>query len=48
MKIDPPYPSEESHPVINPLGKTVEETGDELIPLPNLNTIIMTKYGNIL
>ena len=23
--------SEESHPVTDPLGKTVEETGDELI-----------------
>ena len=32
LKIIHPPPSEESHPVTNPLGgKTVEETGDELI-----------------
>ena len=30
-KIIHPPPSEESHPVTDPLGKTVEETGDELI-----------------
>ena len=26
-----PSPSEESHPVTDPLGKTLEETGDEII-----------------
>ena len=31
MKNHPPSPSEESHPVTDPLGKTVEETGDKLI-----------------
>ena len=30
-KSSAPPPSEESHPVTDPLGKTVEETGDELI-----------------
>ena len=30
MKNHPP-PSKESHPVTDPLGKTVEETGDKLI-----------------
>ena len=35
-------PSEESHPVTDPLGKTVEETGDSL-SLPNPNTIIINK-----
>ena len=25
------HPSEESHPVTDPLGKTAEETGDQLI-----------------
>ena len=35
-------PSEESHPVTDSLGKTVEETGDSL-SLPNLNTIIINK-----
>ena len=31
MKNYPPSPSEESHPVTDPLGKTVEETGDKLM-----------------
>ena len=31
-----------SHPVTDPLGKTVEETGDSL-SLTNLNTIIINK-----
>ena len=31
MKNHPPSPSEESHPVTDPLGKTVEEAGDKLI-----------------
>ena len=31
LKIIHPPPSEESHPVTYPLGKTVEETGDKLI-----------------
>ena len=30
-KIIHPPPSDESHPVTDPLGKTVEETGDKLI-----------------
>ena len=30
MKNHPPSPSEESHPVTDPLGKTVEKTGDKL------------------
>ena len=42
MKNHPPSPSEESHPVTDPLGKTVEETGDSLSPT-NLNTIIINK-----
>ena len=29
LKIIHPPPSEESHPVTDPLGKTVEETGDK-------------------
>ena len=37
-----PPPSEESHPVTDPFGNTVEETGDSL-SLPNLNTIIINK-----
>ena len=37
-----PPPSEESHPVTDPLGKTVDETADSL-SLPNLNTIIINK-----
>ena len=32
MKNHSPTPSEESHPLTDPFGKTVEETGDELIP----------------
>ena len=28
IKIIHPAPSEESHPVTDPLGKTVDETGD--------------------
>ena len=39
MKIIHPPPSEESHPVTDPLGKTEDETGGSL-SLPNLNTII--------
>ena len=35
-------PSEESHPVTDPLGKTVEETLN-ILSLPNLNTIIINK-----
>ena len=31
LKIIHPPPSEESHPVTDPLVKTVDETGDELI-----------------
>ena len=31
LKMIHPPPSEESHPVTDPLGKTVEETGDQLI-----------------
>ena len=31
LKIIRPPPSEESHPVTDPLGKTVEETRDKLI-----------------
>ena len=31
LKIIHSPPSEESHPVTDPLGTTVEETGDELI-----------------
>ena len=42
-KIIHPPPSEESHPVTDPLGKTADETGDSL-SLPNLNTI-MNKIG---
>ena len=30
-KIIHPPPSEESHPVTDPLGKSVEETGDKLV-----------------
>ena len=30
LKIIHPPPSEESHPVTDPLGKTVDETGDSL------------------
>ena len=30
-KIIHPHPSEESHPVTDPLGNTVEETGDKLM-----------------
>ena len=41
-KIIHPHPSKELHPVTDPLGKTVEETGDSL-SLPNLNTIIINK-----
>ena len=41
-KIIHPPTSEESHPVTDPLGKTVVETGDSL-SLPNLNTIIINK-----
>ena len=41
-KIVHPPPSEESHPVTDPLRKTVEETGDSL-SLPNPNTIIINK-----
>ena len=37
-----PLPSEESHPVTDPLRNTVDETGDSL-SLPNLNTIIIKK-----
>ena len=33
-------PSEESHPVIDPFGKTVQETGDKR---PNLNTTVKNK-----
>ena len=39
LKIVHPPPSVESHPVTDPLRKTVEETEDEHIP--NLNTIII-------
>ena len=28
LKIIHPHPSEDSHPVTDPLGKTVDETGD--------------------
>ena len=42
MKNHLPSPSEESHPVTDPLGKIVEETGDSL-SLTNLNTIIRNK-----
>ena len=42
LKIIHHPPSEESHPVTDPLGKTVDETGDSL-SLPNLNTIIVNK-----
>ena len=42
MKNHPPSPSEESHPVTDPLGKTVEETVDNLWQ-PNLNTIVINK-----
>ena len=38
LKIILPPPSEESHPVTDPLGKTEEKTGDSL-SLSNLNTI---------
>ena len=31
MKNDPPSPREESHPLTDPIGKTIEETGDKLI-----------------
>ena len=31
LKIIHTPPSEESHPVTDPLGKTVEETGDKLM-----------------
>ena len=31
LKIIHPHPSEGSHPVTDPFGKTVEETGDKLI-----------------
>ena len=31
LKIIRPPPSEESHPGTDPLGKTVEETGDQLM-----------------
>ena len=41
-KIIHPPPREESHPVTDPLGKTVEETGDSL-SLTNLNTIVIKK-----
>ena len=41
-KIIHPPQSEESHPVTDPLEKTVEETGNSL-SLPNLNTIIINK-----
>ena len=40
QKIIHPPPSEESHPVTDPLGKTEDETGDSL-SLPNLNRIII-------
>ena len=42
-KIIHPPPSEEAHPVTDPLGKTVEETGDQLMTTYNLNTIIINK-----
>ena len=42
LKIIHRPPSEESHPVTDLLGKTVEETGDSL-SLPNLNTIIINE-----
>ena len=42
LKIIHHPPSEESHPVTDPFGKTVDETGDSL-SLPNLNTIIVNK-----
>ena len=38
LKIIHPPLTEESHPVTDPLRKTVDETGDSL-SLPNLNTI---------
>ena len=41
-KIIQPPPSEESHSVTDPLGKTVEETADSL-SLPNIKTIIINK-----
>ena len=44
LKIIHPPPSEESYPVTDPLGKTVDETGNSL-SLPNLNTIIINKIG---
>ena len=44
--IHPPI-SEESHPVTDSLGKTVDETGHSL-SLPNQNTIIINKIWNIL
>ena len=42
LKIIHPPPCEESHPVTDPLGKTVDETGD-ILSLPNLNNIIINK-----
>ena len=42
MKIIYRPPSEQSHPVTDPLGKTEDETGDSL-SLPNLNAIIINK-----
>ena len=42
LKIIHPPPSEESHPVTDPLRKTVDETGDSL-SLPNLCTKIINK-----
>ena len=42
MKNDPPSPKRGVTCVTDPLGKTVDETGDSL-SLPNLNTIIINK-----
>ena len=47
MKNHPPPPSEESHPETDPLGKTVDETGDSL-SLPKLNTINNKKQNMVI
>ena len=47
IKNHPPSPKRVVTSVTDPLGKTVEETGDSL-SLPNLITIIINKYDNLL
>ena len=42
-KLIQPSSSEKPHPVTDPFGKTIEETGDKLITIPNLNTLIINK-----